>query len=404
MEKKVCSICGKETIDYYVTGDDDIVCHRCANAGAIRRCSCGVWIRANKARCHVCEENIYRKDINGYSTKPIPQFKNFRSESRQEFKDQRYYGLELEYNNTDYSKVYSIGLDLYKSKLIYNKSDSSIGSGVEIVTSPMDRRSIKELMGKMEPIFEYVLKNNYKQGAGLHVHVSKNSISIPDQYKLCLLLNNSDVSTNEKRFMYLLSGRLTDITQNVDDHYFRIGTWSGWKCTVTGHDKALNTANNSTYEFRIFKSSANKDEILSYIEVVDKMIEFCHTHGLKDITIGKFFNWLRVNTSNKIIQEKIKYFISHECGLPNIGRLGTENYKEMLQGIKWQDYGRLVSAIQDSSSLRRAILFYKKYDREATKVEGIKCRDLQEKLLNTFRKTMINYILKNQDREEIKCA
>lgn len=401
--ERICDVCGKKTDNYVITGDGEIVCEDCRPTN-IHQCHCGAWILISKIRCNYCEDKLYKMAMNPYSTKPVPMFKNHYTNLRTNIKSQRYYGFEMEFSDSDPLKVYSLGYELYQEKLIYNKSDSSIYGGVEVVTSPLDRESVKSLFDRLEPVFNYVKKRDYKKSAGLHIHVSKDSISAQDRYKLCLLLNNSEVSSMEKRMMYYLSGRIETPGSDTNDDYFAIGTMDGWRCTATGHSKALNTANSSTYEFRIFKSSADKDVLMSYVELTDKMIEFCNTNGIKDITIGKFVNWLKVNTRNDIIKTKIKEFELRLGELPTISRIITpDKMMECFKGINWSDYGRLVRALQYYRSVPRAIRNFKTMD-EASKPYGFNS-GIQERLLKTYKLTAINYILKNQkDMEELECA
>lgn len=401
--ERICDVCGKKTDNYVITGDGDVVCENCRPTN-LHQCHCGAWILISKPRCNCCEEKLYKMAMNPYSTKPVPMFKNHYTDKRSSLFKQRYYGFEMEFNDSDPLKVYSLGYELYQEKLIYNKSDSSIYSGVEVVTSPLDRESVQSLFNRLEPVFNYVKTRNYTNGAGLHIHVSKDSISVQDRYKLCLLLNNSEVSPMEKSMMYYLSGRIDTPGYSVNDNYYAIGTMDGWRCTATGHSKALNTANSSTYEFRIFKSSADKDVLMSYVELTDKMIEFCNINGIKDITIGKFINWLKVNTRNDIIKTKIKEFESRQGELPTISRIITpDKIMEYFKGIKWSDYGRLASALQYYRNVPKAIRNFSTMN-EASNPYGFNS-NTQERLLRTYRLTAINYILKNQkSMEELECA
>ena len=193
-ETRVCSICGRHLQEYdEMRTQDGLLCSQCFRQRRYQQCSvCGEYFTSedNHRICPNCEEKVYQRDINSYGTKPYPYFKNFNSKLDGKDVGCRYYGMELEFNDSNPSKVHELGIDLYNEKFIYNKSDSSIGGGVEVVTSPMDRRVIPQFLKRMKPIFDYVGTHNYKHNAGLHVHVNKKTIDAIDRYKLNILLNN----------------------------------------------------------------------------------------------------------------------------------------------------------------------------------------------------------------------
>ena len=412
MTEKICQICGKvitssdECIELanegeYVHGD-------CARRHGLARCECcHGYILPKFNRCNKCEELIYRNSINSYGTKPIPFFKNSLGDDGKEYPI-RYYGLEMEFNHTDCEEIHDIAYGLYKDKWIYNKRDGSIDEGVEIVTSPMDRKSVKTLMDMMSDVFDYVENNDYSDNAGLHIHVTKKSIPVMDRYKLCILLN-SNKTKKEKYIMYYLSGRMTGVVHkniednNINDHYFNIGYSSKLCPRDSSHSIALNTGNSSTYEFRIFKSTNKPDVIMSYIEMVDTMIMFCHQTGIKDITVENYINWLKKNTKNKILLDKINTFENmYGCILSRPPVFLEENKIQILRGVNWKDYYTVVYIISTLGykELQRENL--KTYDIGSSKFD-IKDDDICKRLMNTFRKCMIKEILKKQEGIE-KCA
>lgn len=406
-----CSVCGEvitDTRNATKTVEGEYVCMNCATHDYITRCQgCGGWIikREGRQRCANCEEQIYKNNINGYCTKPIPQFKNSVGENGKEY-NVRYYGLEMEFNNCDCTTIHELCNNLYLDKWIYNKRDGSIDRGVEVVTSPMDKKSLNKLMKEMQPIFDYVEDHDYKHGAGLHIHVSKNSISPQDRYKICILLNNSK-RNKERNILYYLSGRtskpLSDV--GVDDHYFRIGVSDSLNCRATGHSVALNTSNRCTYEFRIFKSTNKPEVIKSYVELVDTMIDFCHINGIKDITVQNYIQYLKANTKDTVLLEKIDTY-ERKCGkiLSKRPILLNNEIMDMLKGINWSDYYKVMYAIQRFG--RRSLR-----DIQTTINELSSCnltvKPSDDEVINRLDKTLRACLIKEiQDKErEIKeCA
>jgi hypothetical protein len=319
----------------------------------------------------------------------------------------------MEFNNVSPSTVHELGEELYKEKFIYNKSDSSIGGGVEVVTSPMDRRVIPQFLKRMEPIFKYVDSHNYKSNAGLHVHVNKKTIDAIDRYKLNILLNNFN-TINEKKMMYYLSGRQTRLNEDINDHYFQIGTSSQMRYFAQGHSVALNTSNTYTFEFRIFKTTNKPEEVLSYIELIDRMVDFCHNNGIKDISTNNFILYLKKNTNNKVILDKISTY-EREIGKLSYHQriISTQEYLNKLRGLHWTSFYKLLSYMVNIRNLREYCLaieeFTDDYNNNRLKLNSswLSRRsqyDKVEKLKETIRIVLINKIKQQRKDSKKKCA
>lgn len=412
MSEVKCAVCGA-SIDtnnplVYHTKDDEWVCHHCRDRLTTCIVCGGVIIRnKHKVRCNRCENQIYQNDINSYPTKPYPVFKNSITNSNEPIKNVRYYGLEMEFNYTSPTRCRELGESLYNDKWIYNKRDGSISSGVEIVTSPMDLKSVKFLLNQMDELkmFDYIRENTeYTNGAGLHIHVSRNSIPIMDMYKLCSLLNSTCIQ-NEKRAIYYLSGRIKSLDTNPNcDGYFKVGGSDRIAPALNGHSYALNTANDSTLEFRLFKSSAKKDVLLSYVEMVNKMLEFAHNFGIDDMTISNFILWLNNNTKDKIILNRISDIQNSEYRLYTIKRFTYSKF-DKIKGLSWKKYPALLSRI-NSVGINRGLSFENL--EELSTSFSIEQRDsdteFEKQIKNTLRRTLIEYILQNQRKEDEQCA
>ena len=280
---------------------------------------------------------------------------------------------------------------------------------MEVVTSPMDRRSVNYLLDNMEPIFDYVKNDSaYRYNAGVHIHVTKETISIPDRYKLGMLLNNNDSISNnkDKQMMLYLSGRILslDKVNSIDDHYYQMANTDSLKGQSTGHSVALNTKNSHTFEFRIFKSSADKDVIKSYVELVDKMMEFCHVTGISRITISNFIDWLKLNTKNKIILGRITEFEDTIGKINKRNRIFYLDVNSLLRGIRWEEYPALIQSLNNNSNLKVAFKHYENYSNQIPKTYYGNNKELIYRLEKTIKITARNYILRNQERIKIKCA
>ena len=309
-----CSRCGENVNanDVIVT-DYGFICKDCFEAGieVTHKCLvCGTYTDNENMICDNCVSGVYVKNINSYSTKPKPVFKNYKYD-----KDiplgKRYYGLELEYSNTDSVQVKEKMSNLYKDRWLYNKRDGSLYNGVEIVTSPCDYKSIMWLLDKMkEPIKEITSGTKYSQNAGIHIHVSRKSIPSYNIYKLSYLLNNIQAKELSS-IMFYLSGRNISVSDDREVSYAKIGN-----ITKFGNNGdrylALNLNNKHTIEFRIFKSTNDMDKVKSYIKFVESMIKFVDITPFKYINLNNYLLYLVNNPFDRKINCRLLRILKYK--------------------------------------------------------------------------------------------
>ena len=309
-----CSQCGKNVNanDIIVT-DYEFICKDCFETSieTYHKCLiCGTYTKNYNMVCDSCTSGVYVKDINSYGTKPKPVFKNYKYD-----KDiplgKRYYGLELEYSNTDSVQIKENMVDLYKDKWLYNKKDGSLSDGVEIVTSPCDYKSIMWLLDKMKnPIKNITSGTKYTQNAGIHIHVSKKSIPSYNIYKLSYLLNNIQAKELSS-IMFYLSGRNNTVSDEREVRYAKIGDISEFK-NETDRYLALNLTNKHTIEFRIFKATNDMDKVKSYVNFVESMIKFVDITPFKDINLNNYLLYLVNNPFDRKIDGRLLRILKYK--------------------------------------------------------------------------------------------
>ena len=309
-----CSHCGEKITNLNNISIDEngkFLCNICRTHHYVSCVHCGAYILRSEHRnsCNNCLDKVYNCPINAYSTKPSPTFKNKNGVNGD--LNNRYYGLEMEYSYTNYNGVFAVWNNLYKNRFIYNKSDASLSNGVEVVTNPLDKGSLKKLLTDMESGFELIKKDkDYRYNAGLHIHVNRKSIPSIAILKLSYMLNGTSTQTEKAILLYLAERESLSQAKDkqVHDHYCSVGTigdMSGLKYNEANRHIALNLRNKNTVEFRIFKSSADKDVILSYIEMVDTMIDFAENTPFNKCNLNNYFIYLSTHTSNKILLDKL---------------------------------------------------------------------------------------------------
>ena len=350
-----CSRCGKNVNanDVIVT-DSGFMCNDCfkSRISVYHKCLvCGTYTSNENIICDSCMSGVYLKNINSYGTKPNPVFKNYKYDKNIPL-GKRYYGLELEYSNTDSVKVKEKMFDLYKDKWLYNKSDGSLSDGVEIVTSPCDYKSIMWLLDKMkEPIKKITDKTKYTQNAGIHIHVSKKSVPAYNIYKLSYLLNNRQAKELSS-IMFYLSGRNAKVSDNYLGRYAKIGDISGFK-NETDRYLALNLTNAHTIEFRIFKTTNNMDKVKSYINFVESMIKFVDITPFKDVNLNNYLLYLLNNPFDEKINARLLRILKYKkISLSKIeNEFGFSKTRDLLYKINPSELYKVICLLGNFSSL-----------------------------------------------------
>jgi len=245
---------------------------------------------------HECEDDEKEGSIHSYSYRPSPYFFG---------KGQYYLGFELEVEARSNSRYE--GAELVQNELgahAYMKDDGSLSDGFEVVTHP---HTLTEYQSNFNWEFIPKLKREgYRSWntdtCGLHVHVSRTAFgeglvpwNSPNRDQLIL-----KKQAHELRFMKLIydnqrqveriAGRSGNHYATFGDkgrlvHKLKFGTQSD------GRYSAINTANDSTLEVRVFKGSLRKERVLSALEFVAASVEY--TRDLKVTSRNQALSWLR---------------------------------------------------------------------------------------------------------------
>ncbi len=240
----------------------------------IRKClHCGAWIVQGSV-CRNCVS--LEESINNYSYKPLPLF-----HGASEFQ----IGAEIEvevWNEDDemwgsYKHAYAIS-KMGNRSFFYCKRDASIaGQGFEIVTHPFSLEYERE-HGTMKELFNYLsLNDNIKAGrsdkavsCGIHFHVSKEVATPEVMYRVAkFFVKNSDFITN--------------ISHRVDmqrfERFAKVKMPRGQLSIIrndrrgSSHYCAIHRTE-QTYEIRIFNSTRNYEEFMTYLEFVHGIISY----------------------------------------------------------------------------------------------------------------------------------
>ena len=352
-----CKKCGKEILtqdEIELDEEGGVLCHECADASEYGRCDkCGRVLTSAKVLCDDCY-NCYLRHNNSYGTKPTPRFINTGYKDGVEL-NRRYYGLEMEFSNTNSFTLYKADKWLYSKGIVYNKCDSSLTNGVEVVTQPMDRRAIRHYVEfEFNNIFSLVdgSQGDYTKNAGLHIHVNKKSLSSIVMIKLSKLFNDvENGSRDDKTAIAYLCRRKKNINSRYKDDYCKLGrerlNWNKERLLNNEvRHVALNLQPEQTIEFRMFKTSNDPKVIISYLDFVDSAIEYATNFGLVDMKISRFIKWLNENTKNSILKSRtykvLKNYYKTEEQFDKIS-VGFTKARELLKQLPKISYYKVLA-------------------------------------------------------------
>lgn len=203
----------------------------------------------------------------------------------------RLFGVELEVaTRGDVNAAAESVYDLMGSDCIL-KSDSSISEndddyeGFEIVTRPMTLANQFALWNRFLDGVPSDLRSYDVESCGLHIHVTRASISHMTIGKLLVFLNDDRNETlirkiaqrysngySQKKFNTKISDGLPHKTRNESRYSF------------------LNCTNEKTIEFRIFRGTLNRTRLIACLEFTAELISFAEKTRPCDLSAENFLN------------------------------------------------------------------------------------------------------------------
>lgn len=205
----------------------------------------------------------------------------------QKYSKTRFFGVELECNSQDQDDpefaLDALNGSLDKENHAYLKEDSSICGGFEIVTHPHTLKAHRALWEEFFAGMPRQGLTSYKSGhCGMHVHVSRASLSELQRRRIIVFLN----APENKAYIETIAQRQSNSYSQLDPNK---------KIQYRLSDKryeAYNTSNSSTDEFRLFRGTTRKDRFFKNLEFVDACIDFCFETNYPGLTFTAFVAWV----------------------------------------------------------------------------------------------------------------
>jgi hypothetical protein len=287
----VCECCG----ELFEIGIDEVfddgmgnpICNDCFSDNFFVCSNCQVVVpneyeyfneRTNTSYCEQCFCNIQDLRILEYHDGVDWKFKG-------NPKNNRYYGMEIElkWNNSSIELLDDLDDTFGINEMVYMEDCSLRNEGFEVITHPSSFELLKTQLVK----FDDITSCHTDRDTGVHIHVSRKSISELTLAKLMLFM------CQNKRF-------IEDIAERSPNDF-----WTHEKkdliCAKVKNGKyynrfmALNCQNNHTIEFRMFAGSSESNTLIKNLEFVESLIRFCEVTGLSKLDEDNFTDYIKKN-------------------------------------------------------------------------------------------------------------
>lgn len=251
-------------------------CYReCANCGQMFRP--GLY---DNFCCEGCAEEYEREHrtsedvIHRYSYTPEEWI--YHRSTDEDVSNCRYFGIELEVKQSASEEDVSWFNKDEEEDYYFQKYDSSISSGTEVVFHPQTRdyfdNSGYDLITELYDNFSYLsCGTNSRLGSGMHVHIDRRAFCDDDAIRrFCKLVN----------VKYEKS--LTEFSERTADE---LEEWAMFHpeyptCGEIDRYTAVNLRNDDTVEVRIFRTPARPQKVAEIVHLLDVLVDVAN--GTKD--------------------------------------------------------------------------------------------------------------------------
>jgi hypothetical protein len=274
-------------------------------------CQCSLYFSLDSLRFDTCPQCVERAPdllIKSYGTKAERAFPKLGKSL-----DKVYFGVEQEFESTNYGLDTLIVHNLIKSYAIL-KRDSSINQGFEVVSAPATldvHQTIWDEFFAQLPATVDVVNIKGENTCGMHVHVSRVRMTDLQIGKILKFTHNPA----NKDFITMIAGRPSSYHNDfAKPKAWRDGINGGRSQSDADRHTAVNCNGGATLEFRIFRATKDKSVFL-------KNIEYCYA-------LTRF-----AQSANFSIADSCKHgsFISYvemfRKDFPNLYNFIRQNYK-----------------------------------------------------------------------------
>jgi hypothetical protein len=275
---------------------EQIWCESCYSNNGAMCADCGYTYDTSQTGtyCEDCDESLCGDDpcaerhvdrcpyrdtdgIHNYSY--VPQAFNFLGHGP------RYMGVELEIDGAGESGEHAREILNFsdEEQLFYIKSDSSLDSGLEIVTHPATLAHHMDVMPWQE-ITDTARALGYRSHSagtcGLHVHVSRAALGRSFKAQELTVSRLLILIWRHWAELWKFSRRRSDNWCRQQYHEDKVSRYGLDDAKQQGRYTALNLTNDATIEFRLFRGTLNMTTLRATLQLVDVLLDVSKTRSI----------------------------------------------------------------------------------------------------------------------------
>ena len=304
---RVCDGCGRRLpreSGFIRDGRGRALCPDCAE-GYAECADCGEWFPAgDMARrdgdlvCWRCSARRLDGAICSYGYKPRPRFHRAEGEAGNSL----VLGIELEMDGGDRAAAVARIAEKWGEDWVYFKSDSSLDCGVELVTHPISPLVLMSEGGRAmwadvcAAAVAEGMRSHDTRTCGLHVHVNRDFFG---EGETARALAEYKLLTVADRFfepLAIFSRRRRDRLDQWAGRTCLPASRDGWLASARGAARvsrdtryhAVNTTNEHTIEFRLFRGTLKPETLLATFQFVAGL---CHLAKASTPGMLQRVNW-----------------------------------------------------------------------------------------------------------------
>lgn len=278
MLEKKCYFCGNDSDNIFNTvGGAFIVCENCIDN--LQRCKICDRVLSPAKRIEKdfpCECDACKKRVQSYSYSH--NYNYIPSKIEDEPSDTTLYGSELEITK---GSLWEEDEELLKIRDTYPNiicNDGSIcGNGFEIISMPMSLRKWKSQELKIKHLFDYLISKGYTShdngSCGLHIHATRPSDEVIDRIIFIMEFYKEELKKFARRGGNSYNCWYSEYnTSNIEKLKCLSEVKDVWN---SNRYMVLNTRNEKTIEFRLFRGTLNFETYFATLELVDNIMRLC---------------------------------------------------------------------------------------------------------------------------------
>jgi len=208
----------------------------------------------------------------------------------------RYMGVELEVETPNGNRgekaqqLHALINNEVWGQNVFFENDGSLNNGFEIISQPMGLDRHRELWSWLKDKNAVRgLRSHNTSTCGLHVHVSRDSMSKLQIAKVVSFINDPD---NEPL--------IRAVARRYAEGYCKIKNKKmGSAAYSDDRYEAVNITPRKTIEFRIFKGSLKYESVMSAIQFTNALVDFCgrSTTSIRELKADNFLDFIRNDES-----------------------------------------------------------------------------------------------------------